>query len=80
MMVEPSIRQNEGADDTPRNPHLEPTIGSKEGLLDPSASIPETSPSVWDWDGPDDVDNPHNWPLWKRVLHSAIPAIYGFAL
>ncbi|MCJ1351239.1 MAG: hypothetical protein MMC33_001222 [Icmadophila ericetorum] len=33
-----------------------------------------------DWDGPDDVDNPRNWPTWKKVFHSAIPAIYSFGL
>ncbi|KAH8427775.1 MFS transporter [Aspergillus melleus] len=79
-MVELSVRQTQNPPDT------DPTvgIGSKEGLLDPSASrfpgrSPPRSPAL-DWDGPDDVENPHNWPLWKRILHSAIPAIYGFAL
>lgn len=33
-----------------------------------------------DWTGPDDPDNPHNWPKWKRVMHSAIPAVYAFGL
>ena len=33
-----------------------------------------------EWEGPDDVDNPHNWPVWKKVFHSAIPAIYSFGL
>lgn len=23
-------------------------------------------PSTLDWDGPDDMDNPHNWPTWKK--------------
>ncbi|KAH6707861.1 putative polyamine transporter 4 [Leptodontidium sp. MPI-SDFR-AT-0119] len=32
-----------------------------------------------DWD-PDDVDNPHNWPFWKKVFHTMIPALYGFAV
>ena len=22
-----------------------------------------------DWTGPDDPENPHNWPLWQRVYH-----------
>ena len=33
-----------------------------------------------DWDGPNDVDNPRNWPKWKKIFHSAIPAIYSFGL
>jgi hypothetical protein len=32
------------------------------------------------WDDPTNVENPHNWPLWNKILHSAIPALYGFAL
>lgn len=33
-----------------------------------------------DWAGPDDPGNPRNWPLWQRIMHSAIPAIYAFGL
>lgn len=33
-----------------------------------------------DWDRPDDPDNPRNWPLWQRILHSAIPAVWSFGL
>lgn len=33
-----------------------------------------------DWKGPADKANPHNWPVVKKVFHSAIPAIYSFAL
>ncbi|KAH7327396.1 putative polyamine transporter 4 [Rhexocercosporidium sp. MPI-PUGE-AT-0058] len=33
-----------------------------------------------DWDSPDDVGNPQNWPVSKKVLHTAIPALYGFAI
>ena len=27
-----------------------------------------------DWDGPDDPDNAHNWPFWKKTYHTCIPA------
>jgi len=30
------------------------------------------------WDGPDDSANPQNWPISKRVFHTALPALYGF--
>jgi hypothetical protein len=33
-----------------------------------------------DWTGPDDPENPHNWPLWKRVWHTVPPAIIAFAV
>ena len=33
-----------------------------------------------DWDGPDDPDNPHNWPLWLRVYHATTPGFFGFAV
>jgi multidrug resistance protein len=53
----------------------------------PSASAPgpasktETNdqlPSVDDWDGADDPDNPWNWPKYKRIYHTFITA--GIAL
>ena len=25
-----------------------------------------------DWNGPDDPENPHNWPLWQRVYHTYV--------
>jgi hypothetical protein len=31
-----------------------------------------------DWDGPDDPGNPHNWPKWKRIYHTIIPAAIAF--
>jgi hypothetical protein len=37
-------------------------------------------PRVDDWDGPDDPENPHNWSLWLRAYHTAIPALFGFAV
>ena len=27
----------------------------------------ETKDNVVDWDGPDDPQNPRNWPAWKRM-------------
>ncbi|KAF2260915.1 MFS general substrate transporter [Lojkania enalia] len=36
--------------------------------------------SVNDWNGPDDPDNPHNWPMWLRVYHATTPGLYGFAV
>ncbi|KAJ4326248.1 hypothetical protein N0V94_000195 [Neodidymelliopsis sp. IMI 364377] len=33
-----------------------------------------------DWTGPNDPDNPHNWPLWLRIYHATIPGLFGFAV
>jgi hypothetical protein len=33
-----------------------------------------------DWSGPDDPENPQNWPLWKRVYTTSIPGLYGFTV
>lgn len=38
-------------------------IEGKGGQADPDAVI---DPATLDWDGPDDMDNPHNWPAWKK--------------
>ena len=31
-----------------------------------------------DWSGPNDPENPRNWPLWQRVYHIMIPGLFGF--
>ncbi|EMD60232.1 hypothetical protein COCSADRAFT_40663 [Bipolaris sorokiniana ND90Pr] len=41
---------------------------------------PEVEVADLDWDDVNNVDNPQNWPTWKKILHSAIPAVYGLAL
>lgn len=28
-----------------------------------------------DWRGPDDPDCPYNWPMWKRLYMTSIPAL-----
>ena len=33
-----------------------------------------------DWIGPDDPENPVNWPLWQRVYHTTVPGLFGFAV
>lgn len=32
----------------------------------PEASDEPIDPKTLDWDGPDDMANPHNWPTWKK--------------
>jgi hypothetical protein len=31
-------------------------------------------------DSADDAGNPQNWTIWKKVFHTAIPALYGFVV
>lgn len=33
-----------------------------------------------EWDGPDDPDNPMNWPLGKKIYHAVLPGLFGFAV
>jgi hypothetical protein len=33
-----------------------------------------------DWNGPDDPENPYNWPMWKRVYATSVPALFGFTV
>ena len=33
-----------------------------------------------DWTGPDDPENPQNWPIWQRVYHTTVPAFIGLAV
>jgi hypothetical protein len=32
---------------------------------------------VW-WDGPDDPENPYNWPTWRKVTHCALISALTF--
>lgn len=31
-----------------------------------------------DWNGPDDPDNPLNWPKWKKTFYIVPPALVSF--
>lgn len=33
-------------------------------------------PNIVDWDGPDDPENPLNWPIWKKCLHVAYVSLF----
>lgn len=30
------------------------------------------------WTGPDDPENPMNWPRWKKIYHTIIPGLFAF--
>ncbi|KAI1089399.1 bicyclomycin resistance protein [Rostrohypoxylon terebratum] len=38
----------------------------------------DTSPNVVWWSGPDDPDNPYNWPTWRKVLNCGLISAMTF--
>ncbi|KAF2141087.1 uncharacterized protein K452DRAFT_351730 [Aplosporella prunicola CBS 121167] len=57
---------------TPRNDSPDPEKG---GPL-PTSSDDENNFSKIDW--ADDPENPHNWPMGKRILHTVVPSAIAF--
>ncbi|KXX76209.1 Polyamine transporter 4 [Madurella mycetomatis] len=45
-----------------------------ESLPGSAHSTAEQEPQTNDWRGPDDPDCPYNWPMWKRIYMTSIPA------
>ncbi|CAH0043434.1 unnamed protein product [Clonostachys solani] len=43
---------------------------------DQTATEQETKDNVVDWDGPDDPQNPMNWPKWKRLIQVAFGSLF----
>lgn len=83
MVDDESVHQNESCDTSQTLIETNIVIDEKDGHLDELVvqNHPQTGKTITlDWDEPDDVDNPHNWPVWKKIVHSAIPAVFGFAL
>ncbi|KAL2061172.1 hypothetical protein VTL71DRAFT_7445 [Oculimacula yallundae] len=74
--VEQAIESRNSMSSVVANKEREGTV-SNDSSSDVEAEVPLNK---LDWDSPDDVGNPQNWPLPKKVLHTAIPALYGFAI
>jgi hypothetical protein len=36
----------------------------------------ETKDNIVDWDGPDDPQNPLNWPAWKRMIQVVLASAF----
>ncbi|KAF8535122.1 putative MFS multidrug transporter [Trichophaea hybrida] len=53
-----------------------PSIHSNHDQEIPSAE--EDDPNVVGWDGPDDPENPHNWPAWLKNVAVAIASAIVF--
>ncbi|KAH7399822.1 MFS multidrug transporter-like protein [Cadophora sp. MPI-SDFR-AT-0126] len=54
-------------------------IDLRNGDLERGNKEQQAPPAVLDWDGPDDPENPINWPKWKRQFHVVLPAVISFA-
>ena len=63
LRPEPDVEQQRAIEDLP--PQHEKELGEQTPVFD-------------DWNGPDDPENPWNWPFWKRCYHTFIPS--GIAL
>lgn len=50
-------------------------MSSGDSLTDSKDSRPLVDPKDLDWDGPGDLDNPHNWPGWKKWYTTMTAAI-----
>lgn len=57
--------------------HEKPVI-SENGYTEPdeTAIEQETKDNVIDWDGPDDPQNPRNWPAWKRLTQVGLASAF----
>lgn len=53
------------------------TSGSINDIEAASSNAPKTAA---DWNGPDDPENPHNWPLPKKLYHSGVTAVLSFVV
>lgn len=51
----------------------QPGISDKEDML-------QRAVTAQDWTGPDDPENPLNWPLWQRIYHTTVPSLFAFAV
>lgn len=73
-----SDMEPEDKNETSRIPSLADVLESR----DPSNAVtePRQEVNLTDWNGPDDPENPFNWPMWLRVYHSTVPALFGFAV
>lgn len=82
----PSQVQQEGAfdEEAQRRSCILDDLEAKEDGTEPDSSaasdVSGTPIERLDWESPEDPGNPLLWPAWKKVFHTAIPALIGFAL
>jgi hypothetical protein len=70
---------------------LEKVISNLSGFHEPNAlenrneekqvvsnGSQENDPNVVDWEGPDDPENPMNWPHWRKIIAVGIVSAITF--
>lgn len=65
----------DGPDKASLSPH-----SSADTTTDPEAATDGPPKTATDWSGPDDPENPHNWPLSKKFYHSGVTALLSFVV
>jgi hypothetical protein len=70
--------------------HPDDTASEKSGIATPFDQDLETGtqttnrqedapdPDVVDWDGPDDPENPMNWPQYRKVINIGLISLFTF--
>jgi hypothetical protein len=48
--------------------------------LNPEISMHDANLETIDWDNPQEKRNPQNWPVWKKLFHTAVPCILAFVM
>ncbi|EXJ94581.1 hypothetical protein A1O1_02977 [Capronia coronata CBS 617.96] len=64
----------------PPEQEIEKTISRTTQTSRRSRRSDRTITTAQDWVGPDDPDNPLNWPLLKKTYHTLIPALQCFTI
>lgn len=71
--IEASSIRNSTSDDMAEKP-------KEPDMLDEDTDLETGTPQQLEWDSPLDPGNARNWPIMKKVFHTAIPAMYGFVM
>ena len=65
------------ADDVESAAGLDKEAGGADAPGDDGQTSDDEANVVW-WDGPDDQENPYNWPTWKKVVHCGLISALTF--
>lgn len=52
--------------------------GASEKTMSTHQDETEIDPNIVDWDGPDDPQNPMNWPTWRKLVSVGIVSAITF--
>jgi hypothetical protein len=84
MTYEEETHRKEVDEKAPRSEplRLPPATHEKDETIQipPSDSDIESNKIIQSSEWESDPENPRNWATWKKVFHTAIPALYGFVV